>query len=1190
MYLKEVQMENFKSVKGQVNVRLNSGFTGITGPNGSGKSNITDAILFVIGPKSSKAIRAGNLLDLIWNGGEHGKPADKCRVTLVFDNTDRTMPIGYDEVHLTRVIKRSKENKQGYSSYFYINGNKSTLKEFEELLSYAGISSSGYNIVQQGDVTGIVKMGAVERRRILENIAGISQLDAEMEKARTERAELEANQEKIELIMEELRTRIKELEKDRKDALRYRELNDKMRLAQAQLSYRRLKNAEAELRSKTQAIESFEKEIGDAKKELESLEKRAKEIMAEIERTDEEIAGRWGEEGKKIKEQIDSYRLAMARAEQEIERAEDDIESLKKAISVEEKRLNEEKERYSSMKEGFESLKEEKDALSAKIENAEKEHDGLKNRFSSSSRRGRELREGLNSMRSELVSETSKLGKSREMAAKLEERIRSAKEQRAAYEEEMKKVEFEIKDARWQRDSLKKGGKYSAPQIKKMKQEAFQLRVEEREISTEMSGLQREISSLAERYAELRAKSGNTGSRAVNAILQARDRGELKGIIGSVSELISYDEKYATAMQVAAGARMNAIVVENDEAGARAIRYLKSNRLGRAVFLPLNKMKAGRPRGTTLMTARKDGVVDFAMELAEYDERYRNAMWYVFGETLVVKDLDTARRLMGGVRLVTPGGELIEASGAMAGGNLASSKANSKVLRDLEDVSRRLRQKRERLEELSARLSEIRPRMEELESMLSEADMDAETLAKIESYEMKIRETEARKKLLEEKIKSISSAIDKDSKELNAIQTEISELETSVKYVEAKISEMESEMESLMPEDMQARMEELESMLSELTEKRASLDSEMSRIGAEMRALESSMAERSQRIENMRLKIESAGKLIDAKKKEHSSVKQELDTLLTMNKGMEKEMEELRRKRDMLLDEKSSVISGINTLKDRIHGKEDYVLGLRAQIESINSGIAEAKEEYASYGIEVNEPVPSMDRLKKTIRSCDLEISALGSVNFRAIEDYDAQSERYSEMESEMNKIEEQKAELIKLENELEEKKRDGFFRVFSAVNENFRRVYSEVSGGGDGYLELENPDSPFEGGMHIIARPRGKKVTRIEALSGGEKGLVALSFIFAIQEYDPSAFYIFDEADQNLDSLNAEIMARRIKISSSRAQFLMVSLRKAALKYADDLIGVTSLGDGVTRIIQQLDIDSIVEPDEPEGSVEVKA
>jgi len=1183
LYLKEVKMENFKSVKGQVSVKLTPGFTGITGPNGSGKSNITDAILFVIGPKSSKAIRAGNLLDLIWNGGEGGKPADKCKVTLVLDNSDKTIPVDYEEIHLTRVIKRSKENKIGYSSYFYINGNKSTLREFEELLSYAGISSDGYNIVQQGDVTAIVKMGAVERRRILESIAGITHLDSEMEKARNKRVELEANQEKIEVLMEELRTRITELERDRKSALRYRELSERMKRAQAQLAYRKLKNAKADLESKEKAIESFRKEIGDSKAEMKNLVKKVAEIKLEIERTDDEMASRWGDEGKKIKEQIDAFRLSIARAEQSMERAEDNINDYRRLIDAENSRLKDEMEELEELRERKASLESEKDDVIVRLSALEKENGSLKAEFSKSSTRGKRLREDASRLRKKNEEHSAELSKARQELAKKEERIRALKERKAELEERKKKAEFEVSDAKWQMKELRKGGEFSPAQIRKMKQEAFQLRVEEREVSTELQRLQKELSRLAEKHAETKAKLGNSGNTAVNAILDARDRGVLKGIIGSVSELMDYDEKYSTAIEVAAGARMNAVIVENDEAGANAIRYLKSNKLGRATFLPLNKMKAGRPRGTALMAARKDGAIDFAIEIARYDERHRSAMWYVFGDTLVVKDLDTARRLMGGVRLVTPGGEMIEAGGAMVGGNLSSKKGNTRRLRELEELGRALREKREKEERLSARLAEIRPRLEELDEYLNKADADAETLAKIESYTMKLKEAEKRSGELSEMITGIKNEIDTLESEISVLNDTVSELDRTVSEQAKKIEGMENEMESLMPEEMQKRMGELESEIEELRRRKSALLADISSLNAQINALEKSMAERKQRILEAETRIKEAEELRKSKNEERSKAKNELDALLTMNKGMEAEMEALRKKRDELVEEKSEMVSRINRLRDAVNGKEDYILSMRAQIEAIRTSMDEAEEEFASYGIEVADPVPAMDTLRKTIRSCELEMSGIGPVNFRAIEDYDAQSARYSEMEREVRRIEEQKSELLKVEEELEQKKKDGFFRIFSAVNENFKRVYSEMSGGGEGYLELENGDSPFEGGMNIVAKPRGKKVTRIEALSGGEKGLVALSFIFAIQEYDPSAFYIFDEADQNLDTINSEIMARRIKISSSRAQFLMVSLRKAALQYADHLIGVTSLGDGITRIVQQMNIEDVVEPDAPE-------
>ena len=1184
MYLKEIQTENFKSMKGTVKIGFKPGFTGVTGPNGSGKSNITDAILFVLGPKSSKAIRAGNLLELMWNGGENGRPADRCRVTLVFDNRDRTIPVGYDEVHLTRVIKRAPENKMGYTSYFYVNGNKSTLREFEELLMYAGISSEGYNMIQQGDVTRIVKMGGVERRRIIESIAGITQLDEEMEKARKKREELEGNLEKIGIIMDELKARLKSLEEDRTAALSYRKLEEEMKLAQARLAYKRIKGMNAERESLKKSIADFETEREELERKIEESRKKIESIKEEIDRADREMASKWGADAVKIKEQIDAYRLDIARAENTIEKAKDDIIEIKRRIADEKKRLSADEDEHSSRLRQKGSMEKEMGKISGELLKASTELEEMKDRFARSSSMGKDLREENAEISQRLNENMKNLSELKEKRGKIEERMSSLKERKAKLEEEKKKMDFNIKDAKWQIKNLGGEGKLSVKEMKKLKEELFMLRVEERETSEQMNRVQQQISSLTEKYASANARLG--GSRdASSAVLSARDRGELKGIIDTVENLISYDNKYSTAMEIAAGRRMKAVVVENDEAAARAIRYLKSNRMGRATFLPLNRMTNRRPGGRAILSSKKEGALGFAVNIAEYDERYTAAVWYAFGDTVIVKDLNTARKMMGGVRLVTLGGELIEASGAMVGGSI-SRPAGTKRAKEVEELGASLREKRKEAERLQSRLAEIRPRIAELEDTLKDSDEERERLAKIDNYRMKLNDYEEKRSALEAEIASVLKEIKTADKESREISESISALERTSEGMERRLKEIEKAMSELMPEDIQQKMNELESLVSELREKKSAMALKLRGLEGETASLEKSIAERKERMAEMKKQLDRNTADIAEKQKEIFALNDELKAVSGVNESIEKEMEGLRRKKESLIEEKTRLSAEIESARERLAAKQDFVLDMSTKLQVMDSKIAEAEEEYRKYGIDVSEPVPSMDSLKKTIRRCELAMAEIGTVNFKAIGDYEEESERYDSLEKETAKINEQKKELLKVEEEIEQKKKDGFFRVFSAVNENFKRVYSEVSEGGEGELVLENPESPFEGGLNILARPKGKKVLRIEALSGGEKGLVALSFIFAIQEYDPSTFYIFDEADQNLDGLNSELVAKRIRRSSERAQFIVVSLRKATLKYAENLIGVTSMGDGITRIVQKVDIDSITEPDYPEDDV----
>ncbi len=1184
MYLKEIQTENFKSMKGTVKIGFRPGFTGVTGPNGSGKSNITDAILFVLGPKSSKAIRAGNLLELMWNGGENGRPADRCRVTLVFDNKDRTIPVGYDEVHLTRVIKRAPENKMGYTSYFYVNGNKSTLREFEELLMYAGISSEGYNMIQQGDVTRIVKMGGVERRRIIESIAGITQLDEEMEKARKKREGLESNLEKIAIIMDELKARLKSLEADRGAALSYRKFEEEMNLAQAQLAYKRIKGMNAERESLKKSIADFETERKELEKKIEDSKKRIESLKEAIDKADKEMASRWGSDAVKIKEQIDAYRLDIARAENTIEKAKDDMVEIKRKLGDEKKRLSADEKEHSNKVGRKHSMEKEMHAISGELLKASKELEDLKDRFARSSSRGKDLRKENAEISQRLKEDMKNLSELKEKKGKIEERMNLLKERKAKLEEEKKKTDFNIKDAKWQIKNIGGEGKLSIKQMKKLKEELFMLRVEERETSEQMNRIQQQISSLTERYATANARLG--GSRdASSAVLSARDRGELKGIIDTVENLVSYEGKYSTAMEIAAGRRMKAVVVENDEAAASAIKYLKSNRLGRTTFLPLNRMTIRRPGGRAILASKKDGALGFAVDIANYDERYTAAVWYTFGDTVIVKDLNTARKMMGGVRLVTLGGELIEASGAMVGGSI-SRQTGSKRAKDVEELGHSLREKRKEAERLQARLAEIRPRIEELDEMLKDSDDERERLAKIENYRMKLKEYEEKRSSIESEIASVMEEIKTAEKESRKISESVSALEKTSEEMEKRLKEIEEALSKLMPENIQQKMNELESLVSELRGKKEDMALKLRGMEGETASLEKSIAERKERMSEMEKELDKNSAIIAEKRKEIFRLNDELKAVSGVSDSIEKEMEELRRKKESLIEEKSRLSMEIESARERLAAKQDFVLDMSTKMQVMDSKIAEAEEEYRKYGIEVSEPLPSIDSLKKTIRRCELAMADIGTVNFKAIGDYEEESARYESLEKETAKINEQKKELLKVEEEIEQKKKDGFFRVFSAVNENFKRVYSEVSEGGEGGLVLDNPESPFEGGLNIFARPKGKKVLRIEALSGGEKGLVALSFIFAIQEYDPSTFYIFDEADQNLDGLNSELVAKRIRRSSERAQFIVVSLRKATLKYAENLIGVTSMGDGITRIVQKVDIDSITEPDYPEDDV----
>src|SRR5216117_1706779 len=603
-------MENFKSFGRKISIPFLQGYTSITGPNGSGKSNIADAILFVLGPKSAKAIRAGKLTDLIWNGGKDKNGANECQVSLLFDNSDRQIPVEADEVKLTRYVGLSPSVDGGYNSYFYINDRKSSLSEFDSLLAHARISAEGYNLVQQGDVQKIVSMSSIERRRILDNIAGITKFDDDIGQAEGKRKETEDNLERIRIILDEIDKQIKQLEADRDGALKYRDLNEKLTTAKAQLAY---KNRELIERQIVGTKEQIAKHAGDKAKleaQKEELRGRLDAAVARLNEIEQEMADRGGDEAKQLKEKFDGLRIERARATDGIETSKETLkqiradaaEATKEKAKVQketdalareranvDKRVGELDEQIKGTDKDLHEVDEVASKSDAKVLNIQKQIIALNNEID-------EVEEELEG----LVLEGDR---TKEAMARVESEI-------GLLEESRKQYAVEHDDAEWQLKELKSSTKESGKSLEKLQEDFHGKRTEEGRLAKEQADLQTALLSLTRQYAQLKAEADvaenikrGYGS-AVSAILECRETGSIKGIHGTVAQLAHVDSQYETAIVTAAGARMQAIIVDDDSVAAQCIDHLKKRKIGRATFLPLTKMLVGKPRGKAILVAR----------------------------------------------------------------------------------------------------------------------------------------------------------------------------------------------------------------------------------------------------------------------------------------------------------------------------------------------------------------------------------------------------------------------------------------------------------------------------------------------------------------------------------------------------------------------------------------------------------
>lgn len=1191
MHLKRVEMENFKSFGQRLDVPFLPGFTAITGPNGSGKSNIGDAIMFVLGPSSSKAMRAGNLKDLIYNGGKHGKPAKECKVTLVFDNEDRTMPLDADEVRLTRRVKLSPSDPDNYYSYFYVNGRPSKQMEFENLLSHARISADGYNIVQQGDVGAIVEMSPVDRRRLLDDIAGITKFDDDIAKADREREEVEANLERLNILLDEIERRMEALGEEKDKAIRYKELKEELSTARLRLALLRRDDLEAQMDSVEETIRGLEEDKAEAEGKLRSLKDDLAEAEARFADLEAEIADLGGDELEEVKQEREAKQLEVWKAEERANEAREDAKEARQARAEAEQAVDELAGRIEETEADVAEMEDDLEAKRAELKDKESGLVEVKETLSDSSSESGRLQRELSEMKQEYEALQDDLHEARLERDRLAELLERADRDIAEMEEELETHRFEVRDLGSEIDELRT--RSAGGEVQELEDRLKGKRTEEAELTRALNELEPKIRKLSQRYSQLKAeqeareKVEQGFTRAVERVLEARDKGELKGIHGAIAELASTDDEHETAVATAAGGRLQCVVVESDEHAQAAIEYLKTNDLGRATFLPLNKMSASRPRGKAIMVERSDEAVGFALDLVDYDEEHKAVMWYVFGDTVVMRDLAGAREHMGGARLVTLDGELVEASGAMTGG---SKRRGGLTLgggtpAELEEVAAELREATERQDALSEQLQEVRTEIGALEDEVRAARQEAEGL------EDRIADLELKKRQYEAKVEPLEEGLDKRRTEREEAAETLEGLEADIEDKQARLEELDGAREDKSRELMETadealtnRMDtlrdEIDALRDEVRDLEGRIETEQARVELETQRLDE-LKERRDRLEAAIGEHEEAAEEHDARADE---LRVELEALVEMEKEREGQFKELSQAKDAAYKEKTDLEADIKEVRHRIDSLEDMVLQKRTRLPDLEQELAEVMVEINQRPDEAEalEPVEAdLEDAKDEVKSIQARIEAMGDINMKAIDEYERDRERAEELGDQIERLESQREELLKVVEEITKKKKDGLYEVLGHITENFKRIFADLSGGGEADIALEDPENPFEGGLILKAQPTGKKVTRLPALSGGERALTSMAFIFAIQEYMPSPFYVLDEIDQNLDAVNAEKVATMVGRNAQHAQFIIVSLRKVTLKEADHVYGVTMNQPGLSEVVGNVHLDQVSEEGE---------
>ncbi|MDY6958188.1 MAG: chromosome segregation protein SMC [Halobacteriota archaeon] len=1147
MHIKEIEIKNFKSFN-RARIPFYEDFTTISGPNGSGKSNIIDAIIFALGLSSSRTMRAERLTDLI--NSSNGDNLKISEVSIKFDNVDRKINIDEDEVIVTRRIKRTEN---GYYSYFYLNGKSCNLSDVHRELGKSGISPEGYNVIMQGDVTQILKMGPFERRKIIEEIAGVAEFDSKIEKAVKQLEIVKDRIGMVDIILSEVETRMEELRYEKDQALKYNELRTEKKKHESLLIISKLMSAEKELEKIRRDIEEKQSSKDVMAKDLFDLKVKISESEVRLKELNDEISAKGEEEAIRIKKEIENILGGISRSEGIVELAQNELLDVK----LQQKRsLAHVFGSYKRRRKITGDIKCEMDAkevLTREIDKNRARLDLIRSKISEVDTEYKEITGKLSKLKIGL--EVQKNNKN-ELLRDLD-RLTDAYERRSLEEEQVKEklrhgidLRAELvenkSDIEGHLTKLKKN-------IKSISQDLSDLEVGRTKIRAEISAIREHLKIAEKEYAKkevvVKSSQKNRYSHPVSLVIQATMEGMLDGVYGTVADLCKVDGNYNIALEIAAGNRMQSLVVENDKVAANAIKYLKERGAGRATFLPLNKMDGRVPDEIW-----GEGVVDYAINLVNFDKKFYPAFWYVFRDTVVVDGLDAARRLMRQYRLVTTEGELIEKSGAMTGGSAKSrflpTEEDVSILKsqiaeyenDLEIYSQDLLKVEEHISTLNKELLELRGESNKRELELNSVDDRINRLNdEITQRSTKLTEIGTEGENLSEEINRLKYKTSEKEEVILEIEEEISALEQLFTDSEARKINEESDVVLSEIQRIDEMVRGVDSTIGELILKKEYLNKEIRDLGIRLSELEDKKKTLDDKVSSNRVEISKLNEELEIKREIEREFSIELNDLRKVRDNQIAAISALERK-------KEENIRGFDRMDETIAILEDNCDHLVASID-------EMRDEIGEFEIDPKD-IPDYDVIQKRVLIIETKMSNLEPVNMRAIAEFDVVMQRQEMVKSRRDVLASERKDILERMESYTKMKKDVFMESFNAINANFKETFEELSGG-YGELLLENKEDPFSGGMSLRARPAGKNLIRLEAMSGGEKSLTALSFLFAIQRYRPAPFYALDEVDMFLDGSNVDRVAKMIKKLAVGAQFIVVSLREPMIEAADRTIGV---------------------------------
>ncbi len=1149
-YIDRIHVYGFKSYGlRKLTIPVGNGFVGIVGPNGSGKSNIGDSIVFALGLATAKSMRALKLSDLIFSS--RGRSAEFAEVEVVFKN-EGAFPLNDEEISIYRKVEHN-----GKSTY-KINGRQAKQYEVEEILSYAGIPKQGYNIVTQGDIFRFVKMTPSERRDLLSEIAGITEYEEKKEKALKDLSETEEKIQSAKVVLKEVKIQLKRLEEERENALLAAELEEKIKNIQESIKGVKLFFLLNEQKKAVEDLKEVEQRINSLYEEKEISVQKQKEQISIIKELENRL-NKLQESLLPVKEKEGSITAQIRTSSDKKSELEKDIQSIRESLQDLAREKEEKIKEVLSLEESIKELRKKLPQIKSDLEKAEAELEEKNKKLKEIEIGGSKAKIDLGEVEKEEKSLKDIQSSAHKEKIHIQMEINRLLEKIQEYQEEIKSLTQEVETLRKSSSNIKSFTESQERKLKSLKSELSRLKLRKETLEKKIKENREKREKNFQRLAEVLAQLSQIREDRIITLIK-----DINGVYGQVADLIGIkDPELSKAVEVAGGGRLKNIVVEDDKVAQECIRILKENKAGKATFIPLNRIRVSQPVKPPYMK----GVIGLAVDFINYDKKIEKAVRFVFGDTVVVQDFDSARNLgIGTFRMVTLDGDLFEKTGIITGGH-DKNRGGLLGRGSLEQEKIKLEQEDDRLKTeermMEEELKKISVKWQETERELYKIQNETQSvIERKREIETKINQNMNRINILEEEIINLKKKEFENENRLEKLERELSEIDRNLKYINKKKEDILKRMESEGLHQLRKEWEEATRNVYNLREKKNEIENEIEKLTDR---LENNLKVRIFQIENEKMKLEDSLKV---KNRQIEELKSKIEELSKELSNLWKDLKDKEKERDNLIDE---IEKRKENLKELRYGEENinkeitYLLEdkgkLEQKVDDLKDEIDILREEYEGEPIEGD-----LISLEKELKDLQDKRQSIGAVNQKALEDYDQIKERFDDLSQKLKVLIEEKKSIEEMIESLEEKKIKAFMEVYEAVNKNLGKIFRRLSPGGKAYLEIENEDDPLSGGILLKAKPRGKDVKRLEIMSGGEKTLTALAFLFAVQQYRPAPFYYFDEVDAHLDDTNARKIAELMKELSKEAQFIVVTLRDTMASYADRLLGV-SAREGISDV-----------------------